>query len=100
LIDASKKRLSATTLLITAIVTNAPRSAVRRTIRSGPARSSAAPAKISYAGEAPMNVHRKPIGDDGPYVCTRRSSDGGGNCAGMTFWMPYHSIAAPTKKRR
>jgi hypothetical protein len=58
--------LSMKTLNITPALTSAPKSAVRRSSSSVPPVISASPANIVYAGEAPMNVHSRPIIDAWP----------------------------------
>ena len=52
-----------------------------------------------YGAEAPMKVHRIPIGEESPNDCKRRSSDGWGNWDGMTLNAPYEIIVMPSPIR-
>jgi len=51
---------------MTPMLTSAPSNAVRRKARSRPPIISAVPVKMVYPEEAPMNVHRSPIGEGLP----------------------------------
>jgi len=80
--------LSANTWIASASAISAPRSVVRGSRRRIPASVSAQPVKAWYAGDAPSEAQRTPIGERSPYGSTRRMSDGYGICSGTTLMTP------------